>query len=363
MLVLLTASTAIPGARASTTQATDKSAACDQLAVRSPRSGQQIDIASIRITSDDCKVFRATLTTHRPFTDSELGRWVLLFGEFGGTRGCDGMTRAIVVDGRTSGFDAQSLSLFGCRSIDVSEGGRARVVRNGPGSITVTFGDLYGPSPFRDIRWQSVAFNREGTENDVAPRFAEVGWTGSEATALPEVSSTQDGTALEVDWTPSASSARQRASGAVVQYRTGGGAWRSVPPVPPWETYTQIPNVTLGLRYQVRVALVYNGRVGRWTTRSHVHLAPPGAPRNLRSSVDGSTVTVTFDPPATTGGHDVLRYSCWASLSNVPGSTVPCNDLSAEFDLADHLPFTVTVSARGSNATGRAPWATIRITG
>jgi hypothetical protein len=273
------------------------------------------------------------------------------------------MTRAIVVDGRTSGFDAQSLSLYGCRSIDVSEGGRARVVRNSPRSITVTFADLYGRYPFKDIRWQSVAFNRDGTENDVAPRFAQVGWAAPEATVLFEVTSTQDGTALEVDWTPSATSALQRASGVVVQYRTGDGAWRSVPPVPPWETYTQIPNVTLGLRYQVRAARADNGRVGRWTTRSHVHLAPPGAPRNLRSVVDGSTVTVTFDPPTMTGGHSVLRYNCWANLSNVPGSTVPCNDLSAEFDLADHLPFTVTVSARGSNATGRGPLATIRVTG
>lgn len=243
---------------------------CDQEPVRDVRNDGAIDIVSIQLTSD-CRSFQFTLTTRRPFTNEDLGRWGIRIGP---GFACDGMKNEIVVrrDSSTGELIADIYRLTFIVNNPCAwqtTRGRASVERLSPRSLRVTVRVSSSDLPNRDgFRWISYATHSTKATVDTAPRFA--------AQALPTLKAprvegwTYDHTpTMQIEWSRSLDDPVDRYE---YQYRLPGGRWSDIRRAGPYESRAVIRDLTYAT-YEVRVRVVSLSRRSPWGT-GQVQLCP-----------------------------------------------------------------------------------------
>jgi hypothetical protein len=262
---------------------------CDQPVERDSARDGAIDIASIRITSD-CTRAVVTLTTHRAFTNTDLGEWVLFLGP--GPH-CNGMRSAVIVSGGPQ-LTARLFPFIGDCQLD--DGRTVAVTRLSPTSVRITL-----PSDALDERWPYTWFSYttgpDGTGTDLATRFAVESRVAVPAPQVSLASTIVDGRLAvyaslpnRVFYRPDYYEVQHRRPGErrwSKAVRTTGTLWLTLTPA---------------VVHEVRVRAVDRGRGGPWTVQTGRVLVPPSAIRNIVVTATDDRLVVEFDPPASTGG-------------------------------------------------------------
>lgn len=320
-----------------------------------------IDIAGITVASD-CKRLTFTLTTHAPFTDSDLDSWVIAFGPVAYPRvGCNGMTGLIYVAGRPGGGLGSGVQeVSACN--DVFGNAPATARRISPTSISVSVTrTMSGLSVAESFRWQSSTFSTRGSDPDTSPRFASIAATRV-VPLLVEATHTADRQALAISWTPTIEH-HNLIDHFDVQYRNGSGPWSKVNRLGGRERSTELSGVTPGGMYTIRVAAVVRGSRSPWRNVKIRYVTPPSVPRNLRVTASRSDHMIVWDPPASNGGRPISEYEYVGLWNDVRiEGVVDARRRSITID-PRFLPVTYWVrAAPGDVDWSLVPWARIDVT-
>lgn len=296
---------ALPGAPAARVEAAP-TRVCIRESVTDIAGDGDIDIAAITVASD-CRRLTFTLTTHAPFTDSDLDSWVIAIGPMVYPRhGCNGMSRLIYAFGRPGGgLGSVEQEVSACN--DTFGDSPATVRRLSPTSISVTVSPMvYDFSLTESFRWQSSTFSTRGSDPDTAPRFASIAARRFVPLRV-EATHTADRQALAVTWTPDIED-----HGLIdrfdVQYRNGTGPWSKVKRHGGRERATELRGLTPGGIYTIRVAAVVRGTRSPWKNVKIRYFTPPSAPQNLRIVPHHSGYAIASDAPASDGGRPIQNY-------------------------------------------------------
>jgi hypothetical protein len=320
-----------------------------------------IDIAAITVASD-CKRLTFTLTTHAPFTDSDLDSWVIAFGPVAYPRvGCNGMTGLIYVVGRPGGGLGSGVQeVSACNNVF---GNRpATVRRTSPTSISVSATRTAWDVPLAEtFRWQSSTFSTRGSDADSAPRFASIAAVRFVPLRL-EATHTTDRRALAVTWNP-VMEHHDLIDHFDVQYRNGAGPWLKVNRLGGRERSTELSGLAPGGVYTIRVAAVVRGSRSPWKNVKVRYVTPPSVPQNLRETPSRFGHAIVWDPPASNGGRPISEYQYVALWNGVRiDGVVEARRRTIVID-PRFLPVTYWVrAAPGEVDRSLVPWARIDVT-
>jgi hypothetical protein len=323
------------------------------------RGDAPIDIARIEITSD-CSTHRFVLTTHRPFSNAQLGRWGVAIGPSdSSSNGCDGMSHLIEVTGRSGRLTAASATWFDCDRLYDER--RAVVKRLSPRSIAVTVSTraLAPLRPGESYRWQAFTARSSGGAIDLAPPTPTL-VVPPPVKPRPEVRSSADGSVVEVTWEHSG-----RVSGFDLRYREVGGEWSTKRRLGHLARDAVIEGLRPGTEYQIGVTAVSGGSTSAEGTARIRHLARPGPPTNLRAASEGDPIVVRFDPPDFDGGHTRLLTTAQIEYADGTVESASSRGGAVYIWTTDVFPIVVHIRAHASSATRgwASDWVSIRLTG
>ncbi len=112
-------------------------------------------------------------------------------------------------------------------------------------------------------------------------------------------------------------------TGYIVEYTSNNGAsWSEFADIT--DTYANVTGLTNGQQYHFRVNAT--NAVGTGPASDIVPATPvtlPGAPENLIATVNGTTIELTWDPPANDGGATITSYTVQQSTDGITWDTVP----------------------------------------
>ena len=116
--------------------------------------------------------------------------------------------------------------------------------------------------------------------------------------------------------------------------------------------HADLPDLDWGKTYGAHVRAVNARGHGEWSNLQEVVATTvPGAPGPIEKSVDGSTVTLTFDAPTFDGGTDITGYEVKADDGDFePATTTGTGPLRV--DLTNQTAGTHTYAVRAVNAVG-----------
>ncbi|MFW7413615.1 fibronectin type III domain-containing protein [Demequina sp. SO4-18] len=161
---------------------------------------------------------------------------------------------------------------------------------------------------------------------------AEVMVFTSERTASPPTGLTVtpgDGEAT-VTWEPPTAMGTYDFSFYLLQVRSVGGDWTSIPSSMTTATSSTVSSLTNGEPVELRVSAYTGLGEGEWSDPITVTPAGiPGAPRALAASLSRGSVWLAWEPPAVDGGSAVLEYVVeervgdgdWLPIAATPAST------------------------------------------
>jgi hypothetical protein len=212
-------------------------------------------------------------------------------------------------------------------------------------------------TPFVGFRWQSFTQSVSGGTTDWAPSFAVAAIQPPFAPRLA-LRSSPDGTSVRVNWWAN----KANLTYTEVRYRQVGAAWSPVRRVGHQIRSLDLDDVVPGKRYEVSIVLVSPGGRSRAVTKSLLHLAPPSAPRNLNVTAYRGFLAVTFDRPASSGGHRDLNWYAvaWSDAGNVYDLEQTPDGRTLYFVDTPTLP--ITLGVRAFTDRGHGEWAAVRIT-
>ncbi len=112
-------------------------------------------------------------------------------------------------------------------------------------------------------------------------------------------------------------------TGYIVEYTSNNGAsWSEFADIT--DTYANVTGLTNGQQYHFRVNATNLAGIG--PASDVVPATPvthPGAPENLIATVNGTTIELTWDPPANDGGATITSYTVQQSTDGITWDTVP----------------------------------------
>jgi titin len=236
------------------------------------------------------------------------------------------------------------------------------------GSGTTSVATAYpGPS--------ATSFTMTGLSSGVAYTFTvaatnAVGW-GSESArsvsislytvpgAPTSVQAVTDTTSVAVSWYAPSSNGGSPITGYVITAATGNPAETVTASVPGWALSTTLTQLIPGKIYVITVKAVNSIGSGPTSLATSPVTLPtvPGAPLNLSTSPNGSTLQVTWLAPSFNGGKPVTGYTATFSDGVHTPTSQQVTGTSATFTgLPTGTTYTVAVTA--SNVVGAGPAAT-----